>query len=74
MTTERDLFRVVGKYCTSCKSIVEKQLKVEKGVIKVDINYMTDSVMVDFNPSLVTNEKIKNILEKSGYNFIRVAQ
>ena len=74
MTTERALFRVVGKYCTSCKSIVEKQLKDEKGVIRIDINYMTDSVMVDFNPSLVTNEKIKNILEKSGYNFIRVAQ
>jgi copper chaperone len=74
MTTERALFRVVGMYCTSCKSIVEKQLKDEKGVIKIDINYMTDSVMVDFNPSLVTNEKIKNRLEKSGYNFIRVAQ
>ena len=74
MTTERALFRVVGMYCTSCKSIVEKQLKDEKGVIKVDIIYMTDSVMVDFNPSLVTNEKIKNRLEKSGYNFIRVAQ
>jgi copper chaperone CopZ len=74
MTTERALFRVVGMYCISCKSIVEKQLKDEKGVIKVDINYMTDIVMVDFNPSLVTNEKIKNILEKSGYNFIRVAQ
>jgi copper chaperone len=58
MTTERALFRVVGMYCTSCKSIVEKQLKDEKGVIKVDINYMTDSVIVDFNPSLVTNEKI----------------
>jgi copper chaperone len=74
MTTERALFRVVGMYCTSCKSIVEKQLKDEKGVIKVDINYMTDSVIVDFNPSLVTNEKIKNRLEKSGYNFVRVAQ
>jgi copper chaperone len=61
-------------YCTSCKSIVEKQLKEEKGVIKVDINYMTDSVIVDFNPSLVTNEKIKKRLEKSGYNFVRVAQ
>lgn len=74
MTTERALFRVVGMYCTSCKSIVEKQLKDEKGVIKVDINYMTDSVIVDFNPSLATNEKIKNTLEKSGYNFVRVAQ
>ena len=70
MTTERALFKVVGMYCTSCKTIVED----EKGVIKVDINYMTDSVIVDFNPSLITNEEIKNRLEKSGYNFVRVAQ
>jgi len=74
MTTERALFKVVGMYCTSYKSIVEKQLKDEKGVIKVDINCMTDSVIVNFNPSLITNEQIKNRLEKSGYNFVRVAQ
>lgn len=74
MTTERALFKVVGMYCTSCKTIVEKQLKDEKGVTKVDINYMTDSVIVNFNPSLITNEQIKNRLEKSGYNFVRVAQ
>ncbi|MGC2668925.1 MAG: heavy metal-associated domain-containing protein [Candidatus Nitrosopolaris sp.] len=74
MTAERALFKVVGMYCTSCKTIVEKQLKDEKGVTKVDINYMTDSVIVNFNPSLITNEQIKNRLEKSGYNFVRVAQ
>ena len=74
MTTERALFKVVGMYCTSCKTIVEKQLKDEKGAINVDINYMTDSVIVNFNPSLITNEQIKNRLEKSGYNFVRVAQ
>jgi Cu+-exporting ATPase len=74
MTTERALFKVVGMYCTSCKTIVEKQLKDEKGVTKVDINYMTDSVIVNFNPSLITSEQIKNRLEKSGYNFVRVAQ
>ena len=74
MTTEKALFKVVGMYCTSCKTIVEKQLKDEKGVTKVDINFMTDSVIVNFNPSLITNEQIKNRLEKSGYNFVRVAQ
>lgn len=74
MTTERALFKVVGMYCASCKTIVEKQLKDEKGVTKVDINYITDSVIVNFNPSLITNEQIKNRLEKSGYNFVRVAQ
>ncbi len=72
MTTERALFKVVGMYCTSCKTIVEKQLKDEKGVTKVDINYMTDSIIVNSNPSLIRNEQIRNRLE--GYNFVRVAQ
>ncbi|HYT02528.1 MAG TPA: heavy metal-associated domain-containing protein [Candidatus Acidoferrum sp.] len=74
MTTERALFKVVGMYCTSCKSIVEKQLKDEKGVMKIDINNMTDSVIVNFDPSLITKDDIKNRLEKSGYHFVRVSQ
>jgi hypothetical protein len=35
---------------------------------------MADSVIVNFNPSLITNEQIKNRLEKSSYNFVGVAQ
>jgi copper chaperone len=74
MTTERGLFKVVGMYCSSCKPIVEKQLKDEKGVKNIDIDYMTDSVMIDYDPLLITKEEIKNRLGKSGYNFVRVAR
>ena len=74
MTTERALFKVVGMYCTNCKPIVEKQLKDEKAVKNINIDYMTDSVIVDFDPSLITKEEIKTRLEKSGYNFVRVAR
>jgi copper chaperone len=74
MTTERALFKVVGMYCTSCKPIVEKQLKDEIAVKSINIDYMTDSVIVDFDPLLITKEEIKNRLEKSGYNFVRVAR
>jgi copper chaperone len=74
MTTERGLFKVVGMYCSSCKPIVEKQLKDEKAVKSINIDYMTDSVVVDFDPSLITKEQLKNRLEKSGYNFVRVAR
>jgi len=49
MTTERALFKVVGMYCSSCKSIVEKQLKDEKGVMNIGINNMTDSVIVNLS-------------------------
>ena len=45
--------------CISCKPIVEKQLKDEKAVKKIDIDYMTDSVIVEFDPLLITKEEIK---------------
>jgi copper chaperone CopZ len=71
--TEKALFKVVGMYCTTCKLIVEKQLKDEQAVKKIDIDYMTDSVIVEFDPSFITKKEIKNRLEKSGYKFVRVA-
>ena len=74
MSTERGLFKVVGMYCSTCKLIVEKQLKDEKGVKNIDINYLTDSVIIDYDPLLITKEQIKNKLGKSGYNFVRVAR
>lgn len=71
--TEKALFKVVGMYCTSCKPIVEKQLKDEQAVKKIDIDYMTDSVIVEFDPYIISKQGIKDRLEKSGYKFVMVA-
>ena len=70
---EKISFRIIGMYCITCKPIVEKQLKDEKAVQRIDINYMTDSVVIEFDSSLITREQIKNRLEKSGYKFVRSA-
>lgn len=71
MRTEKALFKVVGMYCVTCKPIVEKQLKNEVAVKKIDIDYMTDSIVVEFDSLLITKEEVKNRLEKSGYKFVR---
>ena len=60
-------------YRITSKSIIEKQLKYEKAIKKIDINYLTGSVVIEFDPAL-TKEELKNILEKSGYKFIRVTR
>lgn len=73
MKTEKALFKVVGMYCITCKPIVEKQLKDEEAIKKIDIDYMMDSVVIVFDPSLISKEEIKNRLEKSGYKFVRTA-
>jgi copper chaperone len=73
MVVEKASFKVVGLYCITCKPIIEKQLKDNNGIKRISIDYMTDSVVVDFDPSILTKDKIKDILEKSGYGFVRVA-
>jgi copper chaperone len=72
--TEKAFFKVVGMYCTSCKPIIEKQLRNEQAVKKIDIDYTIDSVIVEFDPSLISKQEIKDRLEKSGYKFVRVAR
>ena len=71
---ERAYFKVVGMYCITCKPIVEKQLKDEDAIKKIGVDYMIDSVVVDYDSTLINKEEIKERLEKSGYKFIRVAR
>ncbi len=73
MSIQKAMFKVVGMYCTTCKPIVEKQLKGNEAVKKIDIDFMTDSVIVEYDSDLITKEEIKKRLENSGYQFSRVA-
>ena len=73
MELQKALFRVVGMYCSTCKPIVEKQLKGEQAIKKIDIDFMADSVVVEYDSKLITKEKIREKLENSGYKFARVA-
>lgn len=74
MAIEKAFFKIVGMYCTSCKPIVEKQLKHEQSIKKIEIHYMTDSIIVEFDSASISKEEIKERLEKSGYKFVRLAR
>ena len=70
---EKAYFKIIGLSCINCKNIIEKQLKGKEGIIEFNLNYMTDTIIVKFNPQLTSKEKIKESLEKSGYKFVRWA-
>jgi Cu+-exporting ATPase len=73
MAIRKALFKVIGMYCTTCKPIVEKQLRGEQAIRRIDIDFVTDSLIVEYDPDLITQEEIKSRLENSGYKFSRVA-
>lgn len=70
--TQKSKFKVVGMYCTTCKPIIENQLKGIEIIKNIDIDFLTDSVTVEFDLMLITKEKIMARLENSGYRFIRI--
>lgn len=71
---DKAYFKVIGMYCITCKPIVERQLKDEKAIKSIGVNYMTDSVVVEFDSNLITKEEIRNRLEESGYKFVRISR
>jgi len=71
---QKAYFKVVGMYCITCKPIVEKQSKDQKAIKNINVNYMTNSIVVEFDSNLITKEEIKNRLEKSGYKFVRISR
>ena len=73
MPIQKAMLKVIGMYCTTCKPIVERQLKGEQDIKKIDIDYMTDSVVVQYDSDLITREEIRKRLENSGYHFSRIA-
>jgi Cu+-exporting ATPase len=58
----------------TCKPIVQKQLKDEKAIKGIDFDYLSDTIIVEFDPTLLTTEEIKNRLDKSGYKFVRSSE
>lgn len=71
---EKVYFRVIGMYCSSCKPIVENQLKNVKGIKNININYITDTIVIEFIPEFINKMEIKKLLEQSGYKFIGVTR
>jgi copper chaperone CopZ len=69
MPVQRALFKVVGMYRTTCKLIVEKQLKGEQAIKKIDFDFMTDIVIVGYDSEMLTKEEINEKLKNSGYKF-----
>lgn len=69
--TEKAYSSVVGMYCATCKPIIEKQLKGEHAIKKIEIDVMTDRVIVEYDPSAISRDEIMRRLENSGYKFVR---
>ena len=63
-------YLVKGMTCASCQSHVQKAIEKIKGVNDVHVSLMTNSMNVDFDENLVSDETILKATKKAGYEAI----
>lgn len=66
--TAEAIFSLFTLGCSGCSGIIERKLKKLNGIKDVNVNYITDTVQVNYDPRRVTTEEIRDFLKKLGYD------
>jgi copper chaperone CopZ len=65
-------FRFIGLDCSNCARVVGKQLSKREGIKRVGASLMTDTVLVDYDPNLISEVEIEETIKKTGLKFTHI--
>lgn len=54
-------------HCGNCKASIEGALSPVKGVMRAEVDLGARTVLVDYDPDMVTRSKIVQTIEQQGY-------
>lgn len=60
-------YQVKGFTCIACAVGLETMLRQHKGVIKVQASYSKASAWIEFDPNLVTEHSLKELISDMGF-------
>lgn len=60
--------QIYGMTCASCVNAIEKELKKQNGVNAVSVNLMTESGVIDHNPTIIGARELVQLIESLGFN------
>ncbi|MBQ7323281.1 MAG: heavy metal translocating P-type ATPase [Clostridia bacterium] len=63
----KDKFSVTGMSCSACSAGIERVLQKKNGVQRVEVSLMNESMVVDYDETLLTREEIMQTVMELGY-------
>ena len=60
-------FNVTGMTCSACSSRVDKSVRKLEGVKDVNVNLLTNSMSVEFDDTMINNDRIIDEVKEIGY-------
>ena len=70
VTTIKQTFPVTKMSCASCAANTEATLNNQLGVVRAEVNYANTSAKVEYIPSLVTAQQLKQAVQAAGYDLL----
>lgn len=70
MSTEKKTILVEGMSCGHCKNAVEKAVGALPGILLAEVDLAAKTLIVEFNSSKVTLDKIQATVDDEGYTVI----
>ena len=67
---EKKTIAVLGMMCAGCAANVERRLNETDGVVSASVNLPARTVLVEYEPELVSLERMKDSLGQIGYDMV----
>lgn len=66
------VFNIIGMHCVSCAINIDGDLEDLDGVLEARTSYATAKTEIIFDPSKVTKDKLKKVIEALDYKVVEV--
>ena len=67
---EKKSFYVIGMSCAGCAANIQQALSERKGVIEARVNFAASDVIVEYNPTLVSDKDWQKTVQEAGYDLL----
>ena len=66
--TAEAIFSLFNLGCSSCSRMIEGRLRKLHGIRNVNVDYVTDTVVVGYDPTRLTTDDIRAFMKEVGHN------
>jgi len=63
----KQILKISGMHCASCAVNIENTLRKEMGIKTANVNFASEKLYLEFDPSEINIPRIQKIIEKLGY-------
>ena len=61
-------YNIIGMTCASCAQSIDRVLKRQDGIIEANINLATDTAIITFDETIISDDEVILAIESAGFD------